>query len=111
LLNPDNLEETGSISCYTNKAAVKELNELEYINGKIYANVWMKNVIIIIDPRTGAVEGVADMNRLVKEMANTQHLGHDDVLNGIAYDAENDRLFVTGKYWGELFEIELMERK
>ncbi len=110
-LDPKTQKETGYISCYTNKQAVKELNELEYIHGKIYANVWMKNVIIIIDPATGAVEGVADMNGLVKKMSHIQHLKHDDVLNGIAYDLENDRLFVTGKYWSELFEIKLHKRK
>ncbi len=110
ILDPVTFEEKGFISCYTHKAAVRELNELEFINGKIYANVWMKNVIIIIDPATGTVEGVADMNALVKAMSKTQHLSKDDVLNGIAYDAENDRLFVTGKYWGELFEIKLKKR-
>ncbi len=104
------MKEKSFIEVYTNKQALKELNELEFVNGKIYANVWMKNVITIINPKNGAVEGVADMNSLVKRMANAQHLNHDDVLNGIAYDKIGNRLFVTGKNWNTLFEIELVKK-
>ncbi len=109
-LDPKTLEEKGFIDVYTNTQELKELNELEYINGKLYSNVWMKNVISIINPENGAVEGVADLNGLVKDMKNSQHLTRDDVLNGIAYDKEGDRLFVTGKYWSKLFEIELIKK-
>jgi len=110
-LDPVTMKEKSYIEVYTNKQALKELNELEYINGKIYANVWLKNVITIINPKNGAVEGVADMNSLVKRMLNAQHLKHDDVLNGIAYDKATNRLFVTGKNWNTLFEIELVKKK
>lgn len=109
-LNPESLEEESYIEAYTNKQKVEELNELEYIKGKIYANKWQKSSIIIIDPESGHVEGVADLISLQELMAQEQNLNSDDVLNGIAYDAENDRLFVTGKHWGKLFEIVLKEK-
>lgn len=110
ILDPETLKEKSFIEVYTNKQELKEINELEYINGKLYANVWMKNVITIINPENGAVEGVADMKALVKRMVNSQHLTRDDVLNGIAYDKKGNRLFVTGKHWNTLFEIELVKR-
>jgi len=109
-LNPETLKETGFIEVYTNKSELKELNELEFVEGKIYANVWMKNVISIINPKNGTVEGVADLKELVEEMKKEQYLQHDDVLNGIAYDKKGKRLFVTGKHWSKLFEIELVKR-
>ena len=97
---------------YTNKYAVDDLNELELINGKIYANKYQQNAIVIIDPKTGVVEGIANLKGLKTEMEKTQKLvPHDEVLNGIAYDKENNRLFVTGKHWGKLFEIELIKKQ
>ena len=111
ILDPETMKEKKFIEVYTSKQALKELNELEFVNGKIYANVWMKNVITIINPKNGAVEGVADMNSLVKRMTNAQHLKKDDVLNGIAYDKVGNRLFVTGKNWNTLFEIELVKKE
>ena len=81
------------------------------INGKVYANKWQQNSILIINPETGAVEGVADLNGLKDLVSKDQKLEkQDDVLNGIAYDAKTNRLFVTGKHWGKLFEIELIEK-
>lgn len=110
-LHPDTLKETGYIEAYSNKQKVKDLNELEYVNGKIYANVWQKNILLIMNPENGAIEGIADLNGLEKEIAKTQNLDkNDDVLNGIAYDKKGDRLFVTGKHWGKLFEIQLVKR-
>jgi len=110
-LDKKTLKETSSIQVYTNDRSVNYLNELEFVNGKIYANKYQKNTIAIIDAKTGIVEGLGDLRGLEKEMAKTQKLVADDeVLNGIAYDAENNRLFVTGKHWGKLFEIELVKQ-
>lgn len=111
-LDPETLKEKKSIQAYTNKYAVGDLNELELVNGKLYANKYQKNTITIIDPNTGIVEGLVDLRPLEKEMKKTQKLvSQDEVLNGIAYDTENNRLFVTGKNWGKLFEIELIKKQ
>ncbi len=110
-LDAKTLKETGYIEAYTNEQRVKDLNELEFINGKIYANKWQSNILLIMNPVNGAIEGIADLNGLEKEVSKTQKLeSTDDVLNGIAYDKVNDRLFVTGKHWGKLFEIKLVEK-
>ncbi|WP_299109415.1 glutaminyl-peptide cyclotransferase [uncultured Tenacibaculum sp.] len=110
-LNPKNQTEKRSIQVYTNKYPIDNLNEIELIDGKIYANKWQQNSIVIINPNTGEVDGVADLNGLRDIVSKDQTLEpQDDVLNGIAYDAENKRLFVTGKHWGKLFEIELIEK-
>ncbi len=107
-LNAETGAEESFIETYTNDRLIKELNELEFINGKIYANVWQRNSIIIINPKTGAVEGIADLKGL---QSKSGQKGSDKVLNGIAYDAENDRLFVTGKNWNKLFEIKLQKKQ
>ena len=114
-LNPENLKEQKSIQVYTNSTPLDKLNELEYIDGKIYANYWLtqgkiKSTIAIIDAKTGAVEGLVSLDALRNIVLKEQKLESDDVLNGIAFDAENNRLFVTGKHWGKLFEIELTEK-
>ncbi len=110
-LNSETLEEKKAIEIYTNKYAVNNLNELELIDGKIYANKYQQNAIVIINKNTGAIEGIANLKDLKKEMEKTQKLvAQDEVLNGIAYDKENDRLFVTGKNWGKLFEIKLIKK-
>jgi glutamine cyclotransferase len=83
---------------------VDRLNELEYIKGEIYANIWGADFVVRIDPATGRVAGVIDFTGL---LAARDRSIHTDVLNGIAYDAANDRLFVTGKRWPELFEVRL----
>ena len=88
-------------------APVNYLNELEWIGGRIWANVYTTDQIVIIDPATGVVEGVADLSGLLPEEEVTPTT---DVLNGIAYDAAGDRIFVTGKNWPKLFEIELIEQ-
>ena len=111
-LNPETHIEENYIEAYTNQQKVEKLNELEYVNGKIYANIWQKNSILIVEPASGKVLGVADLNGLKDEILKTQTLEEqDEVLNGIAYDKENDRLFVTGKNWGKLFEIELFKKE
>ncbi|MBI9042550.1 glutaminyl-peptide cyclotransferase [Lutibacter sp.] len=110
-LNPETHIEESFIEAYTNQQKVEKLNELEYVNAKIYANIWQKNSILIVDPTSGKVLGVADLNGLKEEVLKTQQLeDQDEVLNGIAFDKENNRLFVTGKNWGKLFEIELIKK-
>lgn len=110
-LNPDTLIEESYIEAYTNTQKVEKLNELEYINGKIYANRWQLNSILIINPANGKIEGVANLNSLKELIEKEQQLdASDDVLNGIAFDTENNRLFVTGKHWSKLYEIELIKK-
>lgn len=110
-LDKETQEEKHFIQAYTDDRALSQLNELELINGKLYANYWQKPLIAIINPNNGVVEGIADLRDLKAEMEKTQKLvAENDVLNGIAYDKENNRLFVTGKHWGKLFEIELIKK-
>ena len=106
-LNPKTQKEESFIEAYTNKRKVEKLNELEYIDGKIYANVYQQNSILIVDAKTGKIEGVANLNGLKDKVSQHPQL---DVLNGIAYDKSNNKLYVTGKNWDKLFEIELIKR-
>jgi glutamine cyclotransferase len=84
---------------------VERLNELEYINGEVFANVWRSTRVARIDPQTGQVTGWIELDGLLTPEDRAQHV---DVMNGIAYDAEGERLFVTGKWWPKLFEIEVL---
>jgi glutamine cyclotransferase len=86
---------------------VYQLNELEYINDEVWANVWMSQQLVRIDPETGQVTAVVDLTGLVNQ---TQIGGNEAVLNGIAWNAVTEQLFVTGKLWSHLFEIELVPR-
>lgn len=106
-LNPETLKEETFIETYTNKRKAEKLNELEFIKGKIYANIWQQNSILIVNPVNGAIEGIVNLNGL-QEMADQK--GDDNVLNGIAYDSEGDRLYVTGKKWSKVFEIKLVKK-
>lgn len=106
-LNPETLVEESYIQTYHNKGKVVELNELEWINGKIYANRWNKNGVAIINPENGAVEGVIDFTSLKDKVTQHPRL---DVLNGLAYNPDTKTLFVTGKYWDKLFEVEIVEK-
>lgn len=106
-LNPDTFEETGSIRVMENGDPVSQLNELEYINGKVYANIYLTSKIAIISPSTGEVTGWIDLQGLVDR---ENELGDVDVLNGIAYEADRDLLIVTGKLWPELFEIKIQSK-
>jgi glutaminyl-peptide cyclotransferase len=108
VLNPNTLLPTGSIAVTLNGKAVERLNELEWVKGEIFANVWQTNWILRIDPHDGRVVGVIDMKGLLS--ASDVIPGKTDVLNGIAYDSQGDRLFVTGKNWPKLFEIRLKSR-
>ena len=82
---------------------ITQLNELEYIDGRVYANIWHENKIAIIDPETGQVTGWIDLSGI----NNAENIG-ENVLNGIAYDQNSERLFVTGKRWSKIFEIKLV---
>lgn len=108
-LNPDTLIEEGSIQVCTNNKILKDINELEWVDGKIYANTWQPNreVAVIINPKNGAVEGVINFGGLKEKVSQHDEL---DVLNGIAYHPTKKTLFITGKYWDTLFEVELIER-
>lgn len=110
-LDPETHKEKRSIQVYHHQGKVKDLNELELINGDIYANYWKKPTIAIIDAKTGAVKGLADLSGLQNEIKKSQKLAVDDVLNGIAFDAKNNRIYVTGKNWAKLFEIELVKKQ
>ena len=106
-INAKTLEEQSFIETYTNKRKAEKLNELEYVKGRIYANIWQQNSILIVNPESGAIEGIANLKGL-QEKAGQK--GDDNVLNGIAYDKQNDRIFVTGKRWPKVFEIELIKK-
>ena len=107
-LNPDNFEVIGRIEVKDKDMPIANLNELEYIRGEIYANIWQTDRIARISPKTGQVVGWINLKGLLSEEDRLQSV---DVLNGIAYDAKRDRLFVTGKLWPKLFEIELTAPK
>lgn len=104
-LDLESLTENGRIQVHDQNGPVLHLNELEYINGEIWANIWQTNTIARISPQTGQVVGWIDLTGLLNPADLTQPA---DVLNGIAYDAAQDRLFVTGKWWPKLFEIKLI---
>lgn len=106
-LNANTLAEEGYIELYTNDSKIPKVNELEWVEGKIYANVWQREAIAIINPSNGAVEGVINLKGLQAQV--TQH-SELDVLNGIAYNGEPNMLYVTGKYWDTLFKIEVVKQ-
>jgi len=103
-LNPETFEEVGTVEVYDNDHPVTRLNELEYIQDEVYANIWTEEKIAIINPQTGQVKGWINLSGL----RDWENLYAGDVLNGIAYDTTEDRLFVTGKLWSLLFQIELI---
>ena len=107
LLDPTDLTEKGHIEVYTEKGTIPSLNELEWVDGKIFANIYQRNGVVIINPKTGGVEGVIDFKPL--KALVTQHSGLD-VLNGIAYHPERKTIFVTGKNWDKLFEVRIKKK-
>ncbi|WP_461630814.1 glutaminyl-peptide cyclotransferase [Labilibaculum euxinus] len=107
VLDADNYSRKRIIEVYDNSGMVTNLNELEYINGKIYANVWLTDRIVIINPETGRVEGNLNLGKILKLADKRILIEGDEVLNGIAWDSINNRLFVTGKRWPKLFEIKI----
>ena len=104
-LDPNTLSEKGRIFVHDDQGQVSRLNELEYVNGKIYANIWKTDRIAIISPKDGAVASYLDLSGLFTYMKSENK---PDVLNGIMYDSVDDRLFVTGKLWPSLFEIKVV---
>lgn len=106
-LDPRGFAEIDRISVILRDKPVDNLNELEWVDGEIFANVWRTDLIVRIDPSTGAVVGVIDLRSLRAFVDGAPEI---DDLNGIAYDAARRRLFVTGKNWPKLFEIRLIER-
>jgi glutaminyl-peptide cyclotransferase len=103
-LDPKTLTETRRLLVTDAGIVIRELNELEWVNGEIYANVWLTNFIARISPSTGHVLGWIDLSGL---LSPDELRAGADVLNGIAYDATGRRLFVTGKLWPKLFEIQV----
>lgn len=111
-LDPNNQVELGSVTVTYQAEPVVDLNELEWVKGEVFANLWQTDRIVRIDPATGVVTGVIDLRGLLAANDREAARGPDkpEVLNGIAYDAKGDRLFVTGKFWPKLYEIKLVER-
>lgn len=109
LLDPNTLKETGRIKVTEYGRPVDQLNELEWVKGEILANIWQTDRIARIDPKTGNVTGWIDLKGLLNPA--DQGGRNVDVLNGIAYDAAKDRLFVTGKLWPKIYQIKLTSAK
>ncbi|MEE4196330.1 MAG: glutaminyl-peptide cyclotransferase [Bacteroidales bacterium] len=105
-LEPEYFTEIDRIEVYDNEGAVRNLNELEYIDGVIYANIFQKEEIIAFDPETGKVLQRIDCRKIIPE---GYHGEIDNVLNGIAYDQDNKRIFITGKRWPHLYEVQFLK--
>ncbi len=107
VLDPVTLSEKRRFTVHDGAAQIRELNELEFVEGEIFANVWQTDRIARISPRTGEVIGWIDLEGLLSPV---YRLESGAVLNGIAYDAERKRLFVTGKLWPKIFQIQLIPK-
>jgi glutamine cyclotransferase len=105
VIDPATFVERRRINVVAAGAPLKNLNELEYVKGEIFANVWQTDYVARIEPNTGRVTGYVDLRGLL----TPEERSKTDVLNGIAYDAQRDRLFVTGKLWPKLFEIRIIK--
>jgi len=104
-IDPASFQVTDSVAVLDQGEPVERLNELEFINGQVFANIWLTDEIVRIDPTSGAVLGWVDLHGLLPEDLRNPDT---DVLNGIAYDPEGNRLWVTGKNWPQLYEIRLV---
>ncbi len=107
ILDPETLAEKSYIQPTTHKSVSTKFNELEWVDGKIYANTYQKDGVAIINPENGAIEGLINFSDLRDKV--TQH-NKLDVLNGIAYNPETNKLYVTGKNWDKIFEVKIMEK-
>ncbi|MBL4821282.1 MAG: glutaminyl-peptide cyclotransferase [Gammaproteobacteria bacterium] len=105
-LDPETFVSSRKIDVTIDGKAVSQLNELEFINGEIWANIWHTDYIVRIDPSNGEVNSLVDLTGLSEQTARSDS---EAVLNGIAYDEVGGRLFVTGKLWSDIFEIELID--
>jgi len=103
-VDPETFKIKNSIGVESNRGPVDDLNELEYINGYVFANVYQTDIIVKIDPESGHVVGILNFKGLLPEMEQTERT---DVLNGIAYDSSRNMLFITGKRWPKLYEVQL----
>ena len=108
MLDKETYEEQNFIEIYTNKNKVVGLNELEWIEGKIFANRYLFNGLAIINPKNGAVEGVVNLSDLKNKVTQHENL---DVINGVAYNPKRKTIFVTGKMWDKIFEIKILENE
>ncbi|HON19557.1 MAG TPA: glutaminyl-peptide cyclotransferase [Salinivirgaceae bacterium] len=108
-MTPEHFTEVKILEVYDNNQKVLKINELEYINNLIYANIYGQDYIVMIDPNSGAVVGKINLSGILS--SNDRQIQRVDVLNGIAWDSVNQRLFVTGKWWPKMFEIKLIEIK
>lgn len=106
-VNPSDFSIKATISVKTDKGPVDNINELEYVDGFIYANVYQTNIIVKIDPATGNVVGRLDFPERFKAEQDAKNPGRADVLNGIAYDSTSKSFFITGKRWSKMFELKL----
>ena len=106
MLDPDTFREIRRVTVKDAGVAIDQLNELEFVRGEVWANVWHTNRIARIDPKTGRVTGWIDLSGLM----GMYRLDAEAVLNGIAYDPASGRLFVTGKLWPRLFEIQVVPK-
>ena len=107
-LDLDTCEETRTVDVFDKSGPVLNINELEYFHGEVLANIWKTEIIARINPESGLVVGWIDLSGLSSHLNENTSI---DVLNGIAFDKEGDRLFVTGKLWPELFEIKITQMK
>ncbi|WBL21388.1 glutaminyl-peptide cyclotransferase [Zunongwangia sp. HRR-M8] len=111
LLNPETLAEEDYIQIATHKNIVSKMNELEWVDGEIYANTYQKDGVAIINPKNGAIDGLIDFRGLRDKLGNKNELDEaNHVLNGIAYNPHTKQLFVTGKHWDKLFEVKIIEK-
>lgn len=109
-IDPKSYQIINQITVIDEEQPVEMLNELEYINGFVYANIWLTDRIVIVDPSDGQVQGWINLSGLLDNDPSVDLRNHKtDVLNGIAYDSDTDRLFVTGKLWPRLYQIELIK--
>jgi glutamine cyclotransferase len=104
-LDPETFQVVNRVNVFYQGQNISRINELEYIRGEIFANIWQTDDIIRINPHTGEVMGWIDLGGL---LPNAERTPATDVLNGIAYDPENDRLFITGKRWPKVYEVRLL---
>jgi glutamine cyclotransferase len=100
--NPRTFEIVKTIEATTHEGSISQLNELEYIDGKIYANIYMQDLIAVINPATGAVEAIIQANEI-----SSKYRGKGEVLNGIAYNSQTNELVITGKYWNKLLAVKI----
>ena len=109
ILNPNDFKEESRIQVVTNKSALRKINELEWVSGKIYANTYQfqKDVVVIINPVTGSVDGVIDFSGLKEKVKQHTKL---NVLNGIAYHKKRKTFFITGKNWNKMFEVKILSK-